>query len=362
MNSYSTFFPGYSIGEDAFNEIPAVCAPFGKTAIVIGGKRALEKTKDALIEAVKGSDITLIDFLWYGGEAAYEHANALIANEKVKSADMVFAVGGGKAIDCCKYVADFLDKPLFSFPTIASTCAALSALGVYYTPEHVYKDIYRAKRPAVHVFISTKVIAEAPDIYMWAGIGDGMSKETEVQFSARGRENEVTLSDAAGVALSGCCTAPFLKYGVQAWEDCKQNKSSEAIEAVSLNIIINTGMVSNMVDSVKYNTSLGHSLFNSFTSLKQVEENHLHGEIVAYGTLVLLTMDEQFEKRDIFFNFYKKMKLPTKLADIEVTEAELDIVLEQVMTKYDIETAPYKITKDLVRKAILDLEEYNKNK
>lgn len=362
MKSYSTFFPDYSIGEDAYKEIGAVCAPFGKTAIVIGGKTALEKTKDLLIEAVKGTEITLIDFIWYGGEAAYEHAEKLIANEKVKNADMIFGVGGGKAIDACKYVADFLGKPLFSFPTIASTCAALSALGVYYTPEHVYKDIYRAKRPALHVFISTKVIAEAPDVYLWAGIGDGMSKETEVQFSARGREDELSLSDASGVALSGCCTAPLLKYGVQAMKDCKENKSSEAIEAIALNIIINTGMVSNMVDSVKYNTSLGHALFNSFTSLKQVEERHLHGEVVSYGTMVLLTMDKQFEKRDLWFDFYKEMKLPTKLADIEASVEELDIVLEQVMTKYDIQTAPYTITKELVRQAILDLEQYNKEK
>lgn len=362
MNSFTTFFPGYSAGEDAYSEISAVCSPYGKKAVVIGGKTAISKTKDYLLEATKGTDIEIVDFLWYKGEAAFEYADEFAANETVKNADMIFGVGGGKAIDLSKLVSDHLGKPFFTFPTIASTCAAISALGIYYTLEHVFKDFFRVKRPPIHVFISTKVIAEAPDLYLWAGIGDGMSKEAEVKFSARNREDELTLSDAAGVAMSGCCTAPFLKYGVQAMEDSKQNKPSEAIEAIAMNIIVNTGMVSNMVDSAKYNTNLGHALFNSFTMLKQIEERHLHGEVVSYGTLVLLTMDKQYENLEKFYTFYKAMKLPTKLADIEVTVDELDPVLDQVVKKYDVEVVPYPITQKIVKDAILELENFNAEK
>ena len=56
----------------------------------------------------------------------------------------------------------------------------------------------------------------------------------------------------------------------------------------------------------------------------------------------------------------KSIGLPTKLADMEVSVDEIEPALDSAVTKYDIEVAPYKITKDLMRQAILDLEEYNK--
>ncbi len=362
MANLTVFFPGYTAGADAYDEIDKICSPYGTKAVVIGGKTAMEKTKDYLLEATKNSTVKITDFIWYKGEAAYEYAEEIEQMDIVKEADMIFCVGGGKAIDLGKLVADHLKKPYFTFPTIASTCACISALGIYYHPNHVMRDFFRVERPPVHVFISTRVIAEAPEVYLWAGIGDGMSKEAEVKFSARGKEDELELTEAAGVAMADCCTEPLLQYGIQAMEDCKWNRPSEAIEKIALDIFINTGMVSNMVDSHKYNTSLAHALFNSMTMLHQIEARHRHGEVVSYGTLVLLTLDKQYDKLDQFFDFYKGMKLPTKLADIEVTVEELDPVLEVAVKKYDMDYKPYDITPAMIKAAIIELEEYNKKK
>lgn len=255
-----------------------------------------------------------------------------------------------------------MNKPYFTFPTIASTCACNSALGIYYYPNHEFRTFFRVDRPPVHIFISTKVIAEAPAAFLWAGIGDGMSKETEVRFSARGRDHELTLEEQAGVALAACCTEPLLKYGVQAMEDCRNNRASKAIEEVALNIFINTGMVSNMVDSAKYNTSLAHAFFNASTTLPQIEARHKHGEVVSYGTLLLLTLDKQYDKLERFFDFYKGMELPTKLADLEIEVDELDPVLELAVQRYDLDVVPYEITPAMIKDAILELEEYNKKR
>lgn len=362
MSNYSVFFPGYSAGENAYQEIDTICSPYGTKAVLIGDDIAIGATKQYLLDATKDSRVKIVEFIDFPGEAAFEYAEELQQRETVKDADMIFCLGGGKAIDLGKLIAHNLNKPYFTFPTIASTCACISALGIYYHTNHVFRTFFRVDRPPVHVFISTKVIAEAPVQFLWAGIGDGMSKEAEVKFSARGREDELTLSDAAGVALSGCCTEPLLKYGIQAIEDCKNNRPSEAIEQVALDIFINTGMVSNMVDSHKYNTNLAHALFNSMTMLPQIEERHRHGEVVSYGTLVLLTLDKQYDKLDRFYDFYKGMKLPTKLADIEVVVDELDPVLAEAVKKYDMDYSPYEITEQMIKDAILELEEYNKKK
>lgn len=361
MANNTVFFPGYSAGENAYYEIERVCSPYGTKAVVISDEISINATKKYLDEATKDGSVK-IDYVLFTGESSFEHVEELQQMDAVKNADMIFCLGGGKAIDTGKLVAHNMKKPYFTFPTIASTCACNSALGIYYNVDHTFRTFFRVDRPPVHIFISTKVIAEAPASFLWAGIGDGMSKEAEVTFSARGRQDELTLEEQAGVALAACCTEPLLKYGIQAMEDCKNNVASEAIEQVALDIFINTGMVSNMVDSAKYNTSVAHAFFNASTTLHQIEARHKHGEVVSYGTLVLLTLDKQYEKLDRFYDFYKGMKLPTKLADIEITVDELDPVLDLAMKRYDMDVVPYEITAAMLKDAILELEEYNKKK
>ena len=124
MKTYTVSLPNYTIGTEAYKAIPHECGFYGKNAVVIGGKTAMAKSKDALLEGVKGSDIKITDFIWYGGDASFTNGDKLIADERVRNADMLFVVGGGRACDTGKYVADVLDKPLFTFPTVASNCAA----------------------------------------------------------------------------------------------------------------------------------------------------------------------------------------------------------------------------------------------
>ena len=50
--SYSVYLPNYSIGEDCYKELPYVARNYGKKAVVIGGKTAMAKSKDALLEGI----------------------------------------------------------------------------------------------------------------------------------------------------------------------------------------------------------------------------------------------------------------------------------------------------------------------
>lgn len=85
MNFQETLFPGYTIGEDAYQNIPAVCAPFGKKAAIIGGKHALAAAEEKIRRAVEGSDIEITGAYWYGGEASVE--NIAMLQPQVKEAD-----------------------------------------------------------------------------------------------------------------------------------------------------------------------------------------------------------------------------------------------------------------------------------
>ena len=62
------------------------------------------------------------------------------------------------------------------------------------------------------------------------------------------------------------------------------------------NIIITTGLVSVFVIN-DYNSCLAHSVYYGCTTLKKIEKNHLHGEVVSYGVLVMLTCDKQYDDK-----------------------------------------------------------------
>lgn len=132
--------------------------------------------------------------------------------------------GGGKAIDTCKVLAHSTNRPFFTFPTIVSTCASCTSLGIVYHPDGSLREYSFSKIPPNHIFINTQIIAEAPDIYLWAGMGDTMAKHYECTISSR---NDIPAhSDAMGIALSSMCAVPIMRWGEKALADCQAQKKT----------------------------------------------------------------------------------------------------------------------------------------
>ena len=48
-------FPGYSVGPDAYEDIANICPAYGKTAAIIGGRKALAAAEPQIRKAVEGS-------------------------------------------------------------------------------------------------------------------------------------------------------------------------------------------------------------------------------------------------------------------------------------------------------------------
>lgn len=351
------FFPNYSIGPDAYKDIPEVCSIYGKKAVIIGGKHALLAAAQKIRDAVKDSNIEILGEFWYGGEASRENIAMLNEKKEVQEADMIFACGGGKAMDTCKVLSQESNRPFFTFPTIASTCASCTSLGIIYNPDGSLREYSFQEKPSRWIFIDSQIIAEAPRQFLWAGIGDTMAKYYECTTSARG--DELLHAASMGVQISNLCATPLVKYGVQALDDCDHNKSSQELIEVILGIIVSTGFVSNLV-GIDLNTGLAHACYNGFTICKSVEENHhLHGEIVAYCILILLTVDKKYEERTKIFNFSKQMKFPTKLSDINATIDDVDAVIDKALAGIDVRKWPYEVTHQMIKDAILEIEKLN---
>ena len=348
-------FPGYTVGPDAYEDIVNICSAYGKKAAIIGGRKALAAAEPQIRKAVEGSGIEITGTFWYGGEASRENMDML--RPQVADADMIFAVGGGKAIDTCKVLAHETNRPFFTFPTIASTCASCTSLGIVYHPDGSLREYSFSKIPPNHIFINTEIIANAPARYLWAGMGDTMAKHYECTISSR---NDVPAhSDAMGIALSSMCAAPILRWGKQAMADCEAHKVTPELTEIIEAIIISTGYVSNFVQ-VDYTTGMAHAMYNGFTILPSTEANHhLHGEVVSYGTLVNLMVDKDWDKLKLAYGVNKSIDLPVCLADLELEKDDkLEDVLEATMANQEMTHTPYPVTKEMIYQAIQDLEDY----
>ena len=366
MLSYSVFLPSYSVGEDCYQQIPYVTRKYGKTAVVIGGKTAMEKARQELDAAVQGSDVQILDYIWYGGDSNYENVEMLKADSRVQEADMLFGVGGGRACDTVKTLADMLDKPFFTFPTLASNCAACTAITVMYNPDGSFKEYYHMHAPSYHTFVNTKIIADSPEKLLWAGIGDALSKECEVLFASR--DKFIYHTPLMGQCISKVCTTPLVEYGAKALEACRNNKPDFALEQVALDIIISTGIVSNFAthenqpdpkDNYYYNSSLAHCVYYGASTLPQCER-HLHGEIVSFGVLCLLTYDGQLEERDRIMQFNKSVGLPVTLDELEISREDLVKIADKAASVVEWTYVPGIPTKERFIQAMIDTDEAGK--
>lgn len=361
MGYNTVMLPNYSVGEGCYKEIPTRARFLGKKAVVIGGKTAMSKAKKKLLKGIEGSDMCITDFVWYGGNSTYENGNALMEKDVVKDAEIIFGVGGGRACDTAKYVADKLDKPLFCFPTLASNCAAVTAISVIYNPDGSLREYYFPKI-ADHTFIETSIIADSPENLLWAGIGDALSKECEAVFSSS--EAELTHSAMMGVEISHVCTEPLLKYGEQAMKDIRSKKASHALEQVALDIIISTGLVSNFVTHLPeyyYNSCLAHCFYNGFTALP-VSEHHLHGEVVSFGVLVQLNYAGEKERMKRVCEFNYRLGLPVTLKQVDVKEEDLETIAEkaQYTTEWKFKPKNKGITKESFLQCLKDTDAYGR--
>lgn len=360
MENYSIYLPSYSIGSDVYRKIPEVCRPYGTKIAAIGGHRAIASVKELLLDAVRDSELQFLEFLWYGGEATYENVEALQQQESVQNADMLFAIGGGKATDTVKALAEITHKPVFTVPTIASNCAACTSVSIMYNPDGSFKNPFFFEKPPVHAFIQTSVLIHTPTKYMWAGIGDTYAKYFESTISSRGEHPVHYVS--LGIGMGRQCYEPLLLYGKKALEDQKKGELSYEFEQTVLSIIVTTAIVSILVTTehiIDYNTGLGHAVYYALTSFPHIEEGHLHGELVGFGILLLLLVDQDMETFKTVYEFNRSIGLPTCIADVEITPKDLEAVIDKTVSMKDIDHNPYKVTKEMLTEAFETLAAYN---
>jgi len=345
---------GYTIGVDAYGDIKNICPLYGEKVAVIGGIRALTAAQNAILRAIEEAGMESIG-VFHCGEGDSRESIAQLTSE-IEDADMIFAVGGGRVIDLCKVLAHETELPMFAFPTIASTCASCTGLGILYHESGMKEEYSFSEVPPNHIFINTQIIADAPSMYLGAGMAGALAKHYERVLFSHG--NTVGYSGAMGLALSPMCAEPVLRWGIKAMLDCMAHQVTNELTEVILACIVSTGYVSNFIQT-RDHIGVSHALYHGFRQIAAVSQsNDFHGRIALFGVLILLTIDQQYEERDRLYAFCKSIGIPVSLGDFHITSEECFRVIRSVIDK--IQT-PYVVTDDMVMGGILELEEYHQN-
>lgn len=338
---HTTRLTAYTIGPDAYAAAAALCAEYGGAVQPIGGHRGLAAAMPSLRAALAERRCALREPLWYGGECTQAHIDTLCA--QCAGARLIAGVGGGKALDTAKAVAERLALPVITLPTIASTCAPVTPLSVVYGEDGAFSHFAYHAAPPLHAFIDTRILAAAPVRYLRAGMGDALAKYYEVFLASRG--DVLTHGSAMAKELSRTCMSHLFCWGAAALADAKAGRASQALEESVLAIIVSTGYVSALIDDA-LNGAVAHSVFYGLTVLPQIEQSHLHGDVVAYGILVQLALDGQREELARVRALLRLWGCPTSLCELQVpcTRAALADVLKAAAAAPDMAHLPYPVS------------------
>ena len=352
----------YVQGENELLNLGYFVETFGKSALLIAHPDDVNRVRKQLEATKEKFDIEFVETN-FTGECSRVEVEKLIALSNKNNCDCTIGLGGGKAIDTAKCVAQ--GHNLIIVPTIAATDAPTSHSAVLYTEEGAFDDYaYFSQNPDV-VLIDTTIIANAPTRFLVSGMGDALStyfeaRATKNSFSnvnaglpcgANGGHCPSAVGTNAASALATLCYETLLKDGFKAKLASDKNVVTQALEnIVEANILLSgLGFES---------AGLGgaHAIHDGLTILEGTHK-YYHGEKVAFGTLAQLLLENaDSEEIEEVLDFCASVGLPVCLADIgagDITNEELYAVAKKAcIPEESIHAMPFAITVEDVVAAI----------
>lgn len=191
----------YIQGEGAIFEIGRHLRKLGKKALVIGGNRGLEVTREGREKSFSENGLNQIEEL-FNGECSLAEIERLTAIAVQNDCDIIIGSGGGKVIDTAKAVAVNVKAVTVIIPTIASSDAPCSAMSVIYKDDGTIERFLITPRNPDVVLVDTGIIAKSPARMLVAGMGDALATWFEADACARAGSLSVARGQATAAAMA----------------------------------------------------------------------------------------------------------------------------------------------------------------
>lgn len=288
--------------------------------IVIHGEKSWAVTQPFFPD-IKHPALT---FYRYQGECSEAEIRAAAEKATEAEADFVLGIGGGKVLDLAKAVGNHIQKDVVLIPTLAATCAAWTPLSVIYDQQGAFVKYTIFPRATLMVLIEPRILLNSPVNYLRAGIGDTLAKWYEAR-ALTDHLSSIRVPVKVGLEGAKLCKDVLLQDGAQALDDLEHKRLSTAFLNVVETNILSGGIVGGFADA--YGRIAGaHSIHNGLTRFQ--ETHHLlHGEKVAYGILVQLALENDWDEINRLLPYYRELQLPYSL-DMLGLSANNDMLLQ----------------------------------
>ncbi|MCM2138581.1 glycerol dehydrogenase [Vagococcus fluvialis] len=360
----------YVQGEDEILNLGYYVKTFGKSALLIAHQDDINRVQKQLDETVEKFGIKIVAS-HFNGECSRQEVARLQEVAKEKHTDCVIGLGGGKAIDTSKCVAE--GENLIIVPTIAATDAPTSHSAVLYTEDGEFDDYAYFKQSPSVVLVDTKIIANAPTRFLVAGMGDALSTLFEARATARSfsnvnaglpngyitKETAPAKNTIAAYTLAKVCYETLLENGFNAKIACDNNIVTPALEnIVETNILLSgLGFESSGLAAV-------HAIHDGLTALEGTH-HYFHGEKVAFSVICQLVLENApIEELYEVLDFSLSIGLPVCLEDIGVEsitfEEALEVAKKACIPEESIHSMPFPIVEEEVAQAIIAADQIGK--
>ena len=328
----------YVQGPDEICNLGYFVKTFGDSALLIAHANDIARVQTKLQVTQEKFGVTFVESNFVG-ECSRQEVARLKEVAATNNCSCIVGLGGGKAIDTAKCVAE--GDNLIIVPTIAATDAPTSHSAVLYTPDGAFDDYAYFKQSPSVVMVDLTCIAQAPTRFLVSGMGDAISTYFEARATTAScsnvnaglpcgvRENLCgpAKGTKAALALAKLCYETLLEDGEKAKIACDNNLVTTALEnIVEANILLSgLGFES---------AGLGgaHAIHDGLTILPGTH-HYYHGEKVAFGTIAQLVLENApTNELEEVIRFNLNLGLPVCLSDIGV-DAITDDELMQVAQK-----------------------------
>ena len=334
---------------------------WGINFFIIIGPNSAEEVLNDVKQSFKDCKGKVI-FANFKGDSTVNHIKELTQKAKRSKCDCIIGIGGGKCVDTTKAVAYYCNSHCVLVPTSASCDAFCAPSAVLYNDKHEFVGVcYPHKSPDM-VIIDSQVIANSPLRLLKAGLGDALSTYIEARTAWRsGREiNEWKgYPSISSYALAKLCYETILKQGYKACVACQNKVVTQALEdVIEANIYLST------IGFESSGLGAAHSIQIGLCTIPEVEK-YLHGEIVAFTSLVALVLENaDIEQINIVLQFLYSIGLPMCLEDLGLknpTEKQLKkIATASTIDNFHMYKMPFKVPPEMAHAALIVADKLGK--